>query len=120
MSKENLQAFAEAVSKSEELQKQLTSIQVEAARSTADQIAKLSERAGIVFTAEEYLQSVAQSAEELSAEQLHTVAGGAWDPNVDNILTSIFSLGLKCAVQAVRSAAEGNIDQCAPSKERRH
>ena len=39
MSKEKLQAFAEVVSKNEELQKQLVAIQVEAARSTAEKIA---------------------------------------------------------------------------------
>jgi predicted ribosomally synthesized peptide with nif11-like leader len=76
MSREKLQAFAEAVSKSEELQKQYTSIQVETARSTAEQLARLSETAGIPFTAEEYLQAVAESSEQMSPEQLHTVAGG--------------------------------------------
>jgi hypothetical protein len=36
----------------------------------------LSESAGTPFTAEEYLKSVAESSEEMSAEQLHSVAGG--------------------------------------------
>jgi len=36
----------------------------------------LSESAGTPFTAEEYLKSVAESSEEMSAEQLHGVAGG--------------------------------------------
>jgi predicted ribosomally synthesized peptide with nif11-like leader len=76
MGKEKLQAFAEAVSRSEELQKQYTSIQAEIVRSTAEKLAKLSESAGTPFTAEEYLQAVADSSEELSTEQLQTVAGG--------------------------------------------
>jgi hypothetical protein len=79
MSQEKLQAFAEAVSKSEELQKRFASIQMEVARSTAEKLAKLSESAGAPFTAEEYLKSVAESSEEMSAEQLHGVAGGVWD-----------------------------------------
>ena len=73
MSQEKLRAFAEAVSKSEELQKRLTAIQVETARS----IAKLSESAGTPFTAEEYLNSIADSSEEMSADQLSSVAGGS-------------------------------------------
>jgi predicted ribosomally synthesized peptide with nif11-like leader len=80
MSKEKLQAFAEAVSKSEELQKQFTAIQVQSARSTAEQVAKLSESVGTPFTAEEYLQAFADSSEEISDEQLYTVAGGALSP----------------------------------------
>jgi hypothetical protein len=82
MSKENLQAFAEAVSRSEELQKRMASLQAEISRSTAEKMAKLSESAGTPFTAEEYLKSVAESSEEMSAEQLQSVAGGASaDPN---------------------------------------
>jgi hypothetical protein len=75
MSKEKLQAFAEAVSKSEELRKQYTSIQIEVARSTAEKLAKLSDSAGTPLTAEEYLQAVADSLDEMSTEQLQRVAG---------------------------------------------
>jgi predicted ribosomally synthesized peptide with nif11-like leader len=81
MSKENLQAFAEAVSRSRELQKQLAAIQTESARSTAEKLAKLSESAGTPFTAEEYLKAVAESSEEISEEQLQSVAGGAGNPD---------------------------------------
>jgi hypothetical protein len=113
MSQEKLQAFAEAVSKSEELQKRFNSIQVAAARSTAEKLAKLSESAGTPFTAEEYLQSVAESSEQLSAQQLHSVAGGVWDPSVDNIMISIFSVGIMCGIKATASAlAKGDADQC--------
>ena len=77
MSKEKLQAFAEAVSRSEELQKRLALTQLEISRSTAEKMAKLSESAGTPFTAEEYLKSVAESSEEMSSEQLQSVAGGA-------------------------------------------
>jgi hypothetical protein len=49
---------------------------VETAKSTAKKMAKLSESAGTPFTAEEYLQSVAESSEEMSAEQLQRVSGG--------------------------------------------
>ena len=91
MSQEKLQAFAEAVSKSEELQKRFASIQMEAARSTAEKLAKLSESAGTPFTAEEYLKSVAESSEEMSAEQLHGVAGGVWAPTADNIIARFSS-----------------------------
>jgi hypothetical protein len=42
----------------------------------------LSETAGTPFTAEEYLQAVAELSEQMSPEQLHTVAGGMWcDPS---------------------------------------
>ncbi len=112
MSQEKLQAFAEAVSKSEELQKRFNSIQVEAARTTAEKLAKLSESAGTPFTAEEYLNSVAESSEEMSAQQLHGVAGGVWDPSSHNILVSIGTLGLGCALKAIISAAEGDVDKC--------
>jgi predicted ribosomally synthesized peptide with nif11-like leader len=98
MSQEKLHAFAEAVSKSEELQKQFNSIQVEALKSTAEKLAKLSESAGTPFTAEEYLKSVVESSEDLSTEQLRSVAGGI---NIDDVvgrfLQSFASPGI-CAV----------------------
>ena len=78
MSQEKLKAFAEAVSKSEELQKRLNSIQVAAVKSTAEKLAKLSESTGTPFTAEEYLKSVVESSEEMSTEQLRSVSGGAY------------------------------------------
>lgn len=105
MTKEKFQAFAQAVSKSAKLQERLGSIQVETAKSTAEKIAKLSESAGTPFTAEEYLQALAESANELSESQLGTVAGGAWRPTSGNILASIFTAGLLCAVTATISAA---------------
>jgi hypothetical protein len=49
-------------------------------------MAKLSESAGTPFTAEEYLKSVAESSEEMSAEQLHGVAGGGSASATDQIL----------------------------------
>jgi hypothetical protein len=104
MSKEKLQAFLEAVSKSEELQKRFVSIQVEAAKSTAEKLAKLSESAGTPFTAEEYLQPVADSSDEMSAEQLDTVAGGVWEPSFANIACSILFVGVGCALRAAASA----------------
>jgi hypothetical protein len=107
MSKEKLQAFAEAVSKSEELQKRFASIEMEAARSTAEKLAKLSESAGTPFTAEEYLKSVAESSEEMSAEQLQSVAGGASDQTL-NVLLSIFT-PFVCGLKSMASAlAEGD------------
>jgi hypothetical protein len=113
MSQEKLQAFAEAISKSEELQKRFNSIQVEAARTTAEKLAKLSESAGTPFTAEEYLKSVAESSEEMSAQQLHSVAGGVWEPSFDNIFASIVSAGLVCALFAAGSAiVKGDADKC--------
>lgn len=112
MSKEKLQAFAEAISKSEELQTRLAAIQVETAQSTAEKMAKLSESAGTPFTAEEYLKSVADSSEEMSGEQLRAVSGGAWEPSSTNILGSIFSLGIACGVAALTSAIEGGVDKC--------
>ncbi len=92
MSQEKLKAFAEAVSKSEGLQKRFASIQVEAAKSIAEKLAKLSESAGTPFTADEYLHSVAESSEEMSAQQLQSVAGGVFleQSPVENILTSTF------------------------------
>jgi predicted ribosomally synthesized peptide with nif11-like leader len=113
MSQEKLQAFAEAISKNEELQKQFALIQMETLRSTAEKVAKLSESAGTPFTAEEYLRSVAESSQQLSAEQLHTVAGGVWEPSIGNIFISIISAGLGCAVAAAGSAIErGEVDKC--------
>jgi hypothetical protein len=117
MSQEKLKAFAEAVSKSEELQKRLNSIQAEAARTTAEKLAKLSESAGTPFTAEEYLRSVAESSEQLSAEQLHGVAGGVWDTRPDNFVLSIFTVGIACGIVAAISAGEkGHADKCQPGK----
>ena len=105
MSKEKLQAFAEAVSKSEELQKRFASIQMEAVRSTAEKMAKLSESAGTPFTAEEYLQSVRESSEELSAEQLQTVSGGLDKGQLVlwSVITLFFTAGAVCAIQAAAS-----------------
>ena len=107
---QKLQAFAEAVSKSEELQKRFNSIQVEAARSTAEKLAKLSESAGTPFTAEEYLQSVAESSEELSAEQLQTVSGGVDIGDV--IVVSITTLSSGCFAMAIYSATDPNNPKC--------
>ncbi len=76
MSQEKLQAFTEAVSKSEQLQTRSASIQMEGVKSTAEKVAKLSESAGTPFTAEECLKWVAESSEEMSTEQLQSVAGG--------------------------------------------
>jgi hypothetical protein len=110
MSKEKLQAFAEAVSKSEELQKRFNSIQVEAARTTAEKLAKLSESAGTPFTAEEYLQSVRESSEELSAEQLQTVSGGVTIGEV--IGFSLATLSLGCWAGAIATAANPENPKC--------
>jgi Nif11 domain len=96
MSKEKLQAFADALNKSEELRKQLTSIQVEVARSTAEKLAKLSEIAGTPFTAEEYLESIAEASEELSQAQLQTVAGGVTLGEI--IAYSAASFGFGCLI----------------------
>jgi len=113
MSQEKLQAFAEAVSKSAELQKRFASIQAEAARSTAEKLAKLSESAGTPFTAEEYLKSVAEPSEEMSAEQLHGVAGGVWKPGFENIAASIITVGAGCGFLAAYSAiTKGHADKC--------
>ncbi len=117
MSQEKLQAFAEAVSRSEELQKRFASIHAEAAKSTAEKLAKLSESAGTPFTAEEYLRSVAESSEQLSAEQLHTVAGGVWEPTADNIVLSTLTFGIACWGAAVLSAlSKGDPDKCQIAK----
>jgi Nif11 domain len=112
MSKEKLQAFAEAVSRSEELQKRLALTQLEISRSTAEKMAKLSESAGTPFTAEEYLKSVAESSEEMSAEQLQSVAGGAsldtanktiytWEPGCDKTYVTALQ-GDECLPKAAR------------------
>ena len=84
-----LQALADAVSKSEELQKQYISIQIEIAKSTAEKLAKLSESVGTPFTAEEYLNSVVESSEEMSTEQLRSVAAGGGRELLDDIRESI-------------------------------
>jgi hypothetical protein len=112
-SKQTLTAFAEAVSESQELQKKLALIQQEIAQSRAAKLAELSESAGTPFTAEEYLRSVAESSEQISAEQLHTVAGGVWEPTAENITLSIILLGVGCAMAAGLSAAnKGDVDKC--------
>ncbi len=103
MTKETLKAFADAVSKSQELQKQLALIHQETARSTAEKLAKLSESAGTPFTAEEYLNSVAESSGEMSTEQLRSVAGGAnefWWTYFESIIPGP-NIGVDCAVQKV-------------------
>ena len=103
MSQEKLQAFVEAVSKSEELQKQFALIQMETVRSTAEKLAKLSESAGTPFTAREYLNSIAESAEELSAEDLRSVAGGlSIEEVVGNLWNSLIHPGI-CAVRVAGS-----------------
>ena len=112
MIKEKLQAFAEAVSNNEDLQKRLVAIQMESARSTAEKIAKLSESAGTPFTAEEYLQTMEESAKELSPEQLHSVAGGAAVSGWESIFGSIVSAGIFCAAMALFSAKEGDVKKC--------
>lgn len=112
MSKEKLLAFAEAVSKSSELQKRLAVIQAQAARSTAESLAKLSENAGTPFTVQEYLQAVAQTSDEMSETQLRGVAGGVWEPSRGNLMLSIFTIGLGCAVMATVSEGMGKLDSC--------
>jgi hypothetical protein len=109
MSKEKLQAFAEAVSRSEELQKRFFSIQQEAAKSTAGKLAELSRSAGTAFTAEEYVNAAAESSEELSAEQLHTVAGGWSDDQIrDAVRISLMTFGVGCIVYGVASLVNPN------------
>jgi hypothetical protein len=119
MSQEKLHAVAEAVSKSEELQKRFALIQMEAVKSTAEKLAKLSESAGTPFTAEEHLNSVAQSSEELSKEQLQSVAGGrSCDENFHEIMNSIaFSLfGNEWILNAARSVVDkGSPEKCMPA-----
>jgi hypothetical protein len=116
MSQEKLQAFAEAVSKSEELQKRFNSIQMEAVKSTAEKLAKLSESAGTPFTAEEYLRSVAESSEQLSTEQLRSVAGGG-----DNIINEFFGemalsflkgFSPNCVIDRARSIVDKGASSC--------
>jgi predicted ribosomally synthesized peptide with nif11-like leader len=116
MSQEKLKAFAEAVSKSEELQKRFDLIQMEAVRSTAEKLAKLSESAGTPFTAEEYLQAMADSSEEMSAEQLSRVAGGGEGPRdaTQWAIISAFSFGLACLGFAIGSFANPNPDPTSP------
>src|ERR1700677_377857 len=107
MTKEQLQAFAEAVSKSEELQKEYISIQLELTRSNAEKVAKLSQSTDTPFTAQEYLEAVADSSDssdEMSPEQLHAVAGGVFAPTVGNVVGSILTLGIGCAVLAIHTA----------------
>jgi predicted ribosomally synthesized peptide with nif11-like leader len=110
MSQEKLQAFAEAVNKSEELQKRVALIQMETLRSTAEKVAKLSENAGTPFTAEEYLNSVAESSEQLSTEQLRSVAGGGtFDEMFGNIMNSVvkgLSNPANCAIDVARSLVD--------------
>ena len=85
---------------------------MEAVRSTAEKLAKLSESAGTPFTAEEYLNSVAQSSEEMSTEQLRSVAGGGFSLIWKAIFESI-GFAANCVVRAARSIKEGgSIDQC--------
>jgi len=81
---------------------------VEAARSTAEKIAALSESAGTHFTADEYLQTVAESAKELSPEQLHNVAGGISE--TEWLFFSVGSLGVACLVAGILSAVQ--LQQC--------
>jgi predicted ribosomally synthesized peptide with nif11-like leader len=121
MSQEKLQAFAEAVSKSEELQKQFALIQLETIKSIAEKLAKLSESAGTPFTAEEYLKAIAPSSEEMSTEQLRSVAGGGGDPIWMNIVSSLADAfthggtldtiitggGNLCVVRGAQSLIEG-------------
>jgi hypothetical protein len=48
------------------------------------------EQCGTPFTAEEFLNSIAQSSEEMSKEQLRSVAGGgSFDENFHKIMNSI-------------------------------
>lgn len=117
MSKEKLQAFAEAVSRSEELQKQVASIQVETAKSTAEKMAKLSEAAGTPFTANEYLTTIAESSDEMSEGQLGAVAGGVWNNTEGNVLLSFATFGVGCGIAAFTSVLiRENPDECQPAK----
>jgi hypothetical protein len=86
---------------------------VEAARTTAEKLAKLSESAGTPFTAEEYLKSVAESSEEMSTEQLHSVAGGLSAAEEIYIASSILTAGMTCWVKAIVSAStQGDAGKC--------
>jgi hypothetical protein len=81
---------------------------VETAKSTAKKMAKLSESAGTPFTAEEYLQSVAESSEEMSAEQLQRVSGGREMPIGQMIVDSIALLGIGCVAIGIVSLVDSN------------
>ena len=120
MSQEKLQAFAKAISKSEELQKRFWLSRFrrkppERPPRSSPSCPRYSVAGTAFLTAEEYLRSVAESSEQLSAEQLHAVAGGAWDTRPDNFVLSIFTVGIACGIVAAVSAIEkGNVDKCQP------
>ena len=115
MSTENITKFTEAVSASPDLQAKLQEVHLAAARQTAEQLAALSAETDAPFTAEEFLGNAQSQIAELSDEQLESVAGGAWNPNVVNITMSIASFGFGCIAFAIVSASSRNPDTCQPS-----
>ncbi len=116
MSTENITKFSEAVAASPELQAKVQSIQVAAARDTAEKMAALSTEAGAPLTAEDFITSAQAAREDLSDEQLEAVAGGTWRPSAGNITASIFTLGLLCALVVTVSEGIKNRDHCQPDE----
>jgi predicted ribosomally synthesized peptide with nif11-like leader len=112
MPNENITKFSEAVAASPELQSKVQSIHAQAAREAAQEIASLASANGTPFTAEEFLAGATAKAEELSDEQLETVAGGRTSTEM-KIMLSIISAGLVCAGMAIESKVElGDAARC--------
>jgi predicted ribosomally synthesized peptide with nif11-like leader len=76
MSTQNIHTFEDKVTQSPELQARLAEIQQQAARTTAEAIARLAQEIGTPFTAEELLSHSGPSHDELADHELAGVAGG--------------------------------------------
>ncbi len=114
MNTENLTKFAEAAAADPALKTKIQSIHAQAAREIAEKLAALSAESGTAFTAEEFLAAGRGQAADLSEEELEAVAGGQWRPSANNIITSILTVGIGCAVDAALSAGKGDVDGCQP------
>lgn len=80
MSTANIPAFHDKVAQSPELQTRLAEIQQQAARTTAEAIARLATEVGTPFTAEDLLTTQHED-QELSEAELADVAGGKPAPS---------------------------------------
>ncbi len=112
----NIEKFSAAIANDPELQAKVQAIHADAAKAAAADLADLSREVGTPFTGEEFLASAAATTRELSEEELGAVAGGAgWKADSPtNVMASLFSLGLMCAISGILTAAAPEVTNCQP------
>jgi predicted ribosomally synthesized peptide with nif11-like leader len=110
---EQIKSFIEKVNNDKGLQDKMKALAEKKAASS--EVAALAKENGFTFSAADFdvlIQDASKRAvasDELSEEQLAAVAGGISDSG-SWALTSIFTFGIGCAIRAIGSATDGDVN----------